>query len=728
MQIRRRLLAGAVALFFCASCVLGTCVAWAEGEDAGPVTTRSIAIAYDNSGSMMKKSDKWCSAKYSLEVIAAMMAPGDTLALFTMDSTGLKIELEGATTSQERARFIHDADLGVARHTETRTTKEALAWLEERSSDERYLIITTDGGFTEDGKIADVQKAADQAAQEGIEVIYLAIGAKADVIEAGGQAGITIKKATNDTVLPIMTDIANQVFGRAALGPEWYDEAAGTVSLDAPMSELIVFAQGSQVSIGELTAEGGTPSFAPEVAEVRFSEEPTRNQGKLTRGFVVNRDLEGIVATYSGGIPQGTYQLDLANATTASIYYQPNVNIGVELTDEFGSVYSLAVGEPAALTEGTYTVEYSLTDPATGEKLTSKLLEPARFSLKVADGQDTKVYKEGEPVELPQGVLTLIATAETPGGGRASAKYENVEVNPPMGALLVDLGAVPSSISIDDMDTSFPVSVSKESGEAITAEEWEMASLSVSGADGVPWPVEKTDQIGTFQVRPGYQDGDVTATSDALFGLFALGPAERNCTFNAAINDDHAPYRGQASKDVTFTPNLLTTFIRWLPLLVVLALLLAFLIMEALKPRLPRLRPTIELDDGEVYPLMYNRNKVRHRVWPPWAPETNSFVVDIQGYAGQYELARRFALGEQSVGLKAKKRRGGKRRFGFDEATLGRLERQMGGDHEHPDPEYSFLRTNTFTQRSGINIEGNIKGRRSKAGQWVPSATYRIRF
>ena len=50
---------------------------------------KQITVVYDDSGSMVKDdkgvfTDRWCQAKYAMEVMAAMMNSEDTLSIFPM--------------------------------------------------------------------------------------------------------------------------------------------------------------------------------------------------------------------------------------------------------------------------------------------------------------------------------------------------------------------------------------------------------------------------------------------------------------------------------------------------------------------------------------------------------------------------------------------------------------------------------------------------------------------
>lgn len=689
-------------------------------------TTRAIAIAYDNSGSMIADeggaSDKWCKAKYSLEVLAAMLDKEDTLSVFVMDEPGCKLSVSGSEDVSRRAAIVHDTDLGYASITNTQTAKEARDSLLSSSADEKYLVITTDGAFNSEGtaerSLAAVQGVVDECPGQDITVIYLAIGEDAAVIQGNESVGVYVRTTSADGILSAMTEVANQVFGRAALPSSAYSEADGTVSVDVPMGNLIVFAQGKNVSVGSL--KNGDGEFASESAEVRYSDNPGSLGGS---SFLVDESLQGIVAVFDEDIREGTYDLGIGGCETLEIYYKPYIDIASQLTDDAGNEYLLEAGNQNEVPAGTYEVDYSFRNPFTGEPLSSDLLYPATFSMKVENEGATQVVAEGEQLELSSGDATIVATAVVHGGVRSFQQYDAVQVAPPLGSLIVDASGVPSSAQIRDLSqASGKVVVSKKDGEAFAQDEWDHLVLTAENEAGVPWDVVKAGEPGVFEVVPSYVDGDAWVTSEKVFGAFPLTPASIDTVFTARVESESNPYLGETAKPVEFVPDLVGTALHWLWLIVLLLVLLWLAIMELRKPRLPKLAPSIEIE-GETYRFAYN-GKVSHRVMPPWSPESTFFSAQhIRGFDDSaFELYSRYQLGK--VGLRATRGKGRRRSFCIDDSTLSAMRGHEENPGSFPAPEYTCLTANRFSKGSSFRFNGLARGR---AGR-VREEEYVIRF
>ena len=582
----RAILAGAIGAlviaFVCTILAVGTAlpVNEAHAEEFDLETSRAIAIGYDNSGSMANGSDKWCNAQYSLEVLAAMMGGRDVLSLYAMDAEGEKLHLTGDMDAEARAATVHNADLGVSDWTDPRAARDAYQWLLGQQADEKYLVITTDGDFNVGGGLDDVRQVVNDATSQGITVIYLAIGDQAEVIAANEAGGVYVKTASGGEILRTMTEIANLTFGRAPLESTMYTQS-GDLSLEVPMGKLIVFAQGANVSVGSMKTSNGD-TIDPSVAKVRYRDRMTDGENRYG-GDNPNTGLQGVVATFDAAIPKGDAKVGIEGAESVEIYYQPNVNIAIELQDETGYTYTLEPGGANKLTQGTYKVSYAFLDPDTGETLDSKLLSPANFSLTVDNGGSMNTVGEGEPIELERGTAVVRATAETPGGGKAKQQYPDVRVIPP--AVPLEIGITnrpdsPSPIDIHELDVSEPlkIHVTKEGGDELTVEEWADTSFDVNvaaarglfnAAKKLGVEVTKTEAIGDFELKLSSNEGNIVNT------LSGEVPIE----MQALCDQEDVQYRGARQEIAHITnPSILDYFLFLLPLIIGTLLILAFIL------------------------------------------------------------------------------------------------------------------------------------------------------
>ena len=79
--------------------------------------TYDIAVAYDNSGSMYDNDDRWCKAKFAMEIFASMLdyKNGDKLTVFPMwevvtdgsmpPKAGIQYAQHNSHRDQKRCRY-----------------------------------------------------------------------------------------------------------------------------------------------------------------------------------------------------------------------------------------------------------------------------------------------------------------------------------------------------------------------------------------------------------------------------------------------------------------------------------------------------------------------------------------------------------------------------------------------------------------------------------------------
>ena len=676
--------------------LVGLAPAMAYAANDGNSTSRAISIAYDNSGSMIQGQsetyDKWCTAKYSLEVLAGMLNQQDTLSVYTMDSAGEKLHIQGSDDVNQRVASVHNADLGVSGWTDARVVQEAYQSLLSSTADERYLVITTDGKFNSlndnhDSASANaaISEVIDGCKSNGITVIYLAIGDDAGVIDSDTDHGIYVKLAASDNILGTMTETANQIFGRVALPDGSLDVANGKLTLDVPMSNLIVFAQGQDVQLGDLTTTDGK-TVSADMANVRYSDRPTADTPSFAN-FLVNTELQGIIAAYSAEMPAGECGITIGNASSVEVYYTPYVDISVSLTETTtGMNHVLDPDGENQIEAGTYEVGYSFLDPFTGEPIQSDLLYPATFSLVAESGGNVQSLSEGDQLTVSPGQVDIIAHAKTRSGVTVSESYQGVSVSQALSILHVDGSSMGGSLSIPDFGSaSYPVSITKDDGTDFTAEEWAALTVTVEDSSGVVWSVEKGDQPGAVTVAPSYINGSAWDTQSAVCSNWGLGSRSSDLTIRATAETSDRTYSGQDVQTITYLPDITAAVLHLLPVLIALTIILYFVYKYATKPRLPRkMKLAIQLPDGTEVPLKYNENKIVNR-WSPWGPEHIHIVLIPKGMLTTWRIAGHFQLA--SIGFVAAKKRKGRRRFLLDTETVNamkHLEDQEDGTYPKP--------------------------------------------
>lgn len=394
----------------------------ASAAKAKPV--RRIHLVYDDSRSMINDTaytDRWCQAKYALEVFAAMLDENDTMNVYVMSDFYLpaagynavppRLQLSGSAPPADNVRQVHGMETA-ASGTPFETVERAYSDLAAASADEKWLVVLTDGEFSSQS-VSNMNTAYVnsffQRKDAAVSVMYLAIGSGVQSIEGNDAQNIYSYSAVSNTdILGRLTEMSNRIFERNRLE---VDPANGKISFDIPMRELIVFAQGANVEINGIKApDGSVIRSDQEPVEVRYSETAAKNY-KEDPNVIVNRNLVGKVAYFNGDFAAGDYTADVSGASTIDIYYRPNVDIAVHLVNSEGT--RLSTSDP--IPEGTYTLEYGFVKPGTEEFLPeSKLLGEVDYSATAAINgiPDGKTYKNGDSIDVKEGSLDIEATAE----------------------------------------------------------------------------------------------------------------------------------------------------------------------------------------------------------------------------------------------------------------------------------------------------------------------------
>ncbi len=376
--------------------------------------TRVINLVYDDSGSMIvtdgKEVDTWCQAKYAMEVFAAMLGQNDSMNVYVMSdyvsgtSAPPRITLKGSDGPDTNVSKIHNM-LTNASDTPFNSVRKAYADLQGATADEKWLVVLTDGAFQGIGGQKEIEAFLGQKDAD-IRVMFLSMGAKADVISANEGNNIYSEKAsTNDQILNKITGICTRVFNsdRLDIKSKTYD-----FTFDVPMGELIVFAQGEKVNISGIEdSEGNLIKPNKNPVSVRYSEKAATN---YTGKGIVADNLVGSIATFQGDFAEGDYKVKVTGAETVEVYYKPNVEIAAFLIDKDGN----EVTDLADLEADTYTIEFCFVKGGTDEKIEeSKILGDVSYEATVTNNGVTheKKYKSGDKIELEEGSLTIEALA-----------------------------------------------------------------------------------------------------------------------------------------------------------------------------------------------------------------------------------------------------------------------------------------------------------------------------
>ena len=371
-------------------------------------TSRSIAIVFDNSGSMYSFFDKkaWCRATYAMEVFASMLNEGDTLLIYPMHpiTVGGKeytMDAPYKITDASQASTIRDIYTPDASGTPIESIDAAVQGMKKVTADKKYMIVLTDGDYfyLNDKKMdaGDTRKELDarfQAhASKDLTIMYLGIGEDV-VMPATKQSDYFVKEQAKDTadVLSTLTAMCNQIFGRDTLPKA--NISGKAITFDISMSKLIVFVQGENVSNLKVTGGSGPVGKLASTASTKYSS----NGGcGGDRNPLPDTSLQGMMVTYTD-CAAGSYNIEFSGtASSIEVYYEPDADLDFIFTDAAGNNV-----DPNALYEGDYKVSFGMKDAQTGKLSNSALLGKTKYQGYYSiNGEQYPITSDGFSGEVP---------------------------------------------------------------------------------------------------------------------------------------------------------------------------------------------------------------------------------------------------------------------------------------------------------------------------------------
>ncbi len=618
------------------------------------IPSRTINLVYDDSGSMIRTGtdtgtqyvDTWCQAKYAMEVFAGMLGERETLNIYYMSdyvdgstTAPPKLSLNGskdAAVTAANVKKIHDL-VTDASDTPFDSVKKAYEDLKKVDSDERWLVVLTDGEFNNTSNERVASYFNECVADGKTRVMMLSMGPEAAVITPNPDKHIYFEKAENTTdILLKITRICNRIFQSNALN---VDEA-NNVSFNIPMSQLIVFAQGKSVSIDGISPVSGKKINASSNVHVQYSKVATTDKNYPADKVVVADNLNGYVATFNTDFEPGTYKLNVNGADNIQVYYKPNVSIVAYLFNEDNE----EVTQKDNIVTGTYRLEFGFVNGTNGEKVTdTSLLGKIEYKSSIVNTTSTgeTVVTEamsGDKITIKDGRLDIDVTARF-------LEYNTVSANLSYQVyckndLIFKFDKKPTytlnTKGFENPNDPLILSVKIDSGEGIvdlTGEQLKLLGIPTiaTTAELGEFRVEQAEKPGTFNVYPSLKDGDPFATATGKIPVTVEGGFKQGLS------------SAQGKLEDSFEINSTITAMdrvkdwleeNWLKLTISLALLILILgYIPPFKKYLPRklkARPIIEcsaekigVKDKEVHGK-FKRNFITTLI--PYKAETG-FVV-----------------------------------------------------------------------------------------------------
>lgn len=383
-----------------------------------------IAVVFDNSGSMYDNK-AWCRAKYAMEIFSSMLNydNGDKLRIYPMWEVTTDGSRPSKGGSYAAVEINNEKDIDKISNLYTvnpsntpfAPATEAYNYLKTVNGKEKWIIVLTDGEFNQidrktfTGEMSsnDLKNRLLALATNGIKVQYLGFGNAAE-LKSDASKNFFAKKSTDTSLKDDLIGICNSIFQRSILPANRLK--GKTLDLDLSMKNLIVFAQGSNAKIVSLTDQSGK-----EIGITLNSGQ--RKYSKIgAHGYEnepVDTSLAGQVVTFSG-CPKGKYTLNYTDADAIQIFYEPDVDIKVTLTNSDGQTVD---GSSGKIPAGEYKISSSIVDSNTGEDVTSHELmgNDVKIVTKVKTSKDSsyKTHQNGAKILLGPDTATDIVVVGT---------------------------------------------------------------------------------------------------------------------------------------------------------------------------------------------------------------------------------------------------------------------------------------------------------------------------
>lgn len=507
---------------------MGLTSAYADDEPS-----RTIHLVYDDSGSMIHDEqgvylDTWCQARYSMEVVAAMLEPKDDLSIYYMSSyDAAPFVLYGQDGAQTNVEKIHTRSMEFSQTTPFKAVQTAFTAFKRGDEREKWLVVLSDGAFTDTPQDVVERRFHEYAEAPSTNVAILAMGNDGPTIHVKPDSGVYYARADSRHILDELTQISNQIFKRHALDVS----AEHKIQFSVPMRELIVLAQGRDVKINGMTAPDGKRYEA--VSNVHASSDYASAANKIKHPeLVVPCTLNGYVAKFEGDFVPGEYQLDVTGADSVVVYFKPNVTVAAYLY-HYGRDQETPIPKDEKIVNGRYYVQYGLVsatpdrtpvkDISILERDGSKVTYDATILNRTPDNVEHPLEAQpGKAIDIQEGTLTIQVQANFLKYTHVSAEmtydvhYENeflwqVSQNPKYGLTVNGFENEESPIILE-------VTMKTKDGKSqpLTAEEWQQMPVSPRVTQVFPEdmkPEEQThisefkimkveDEIGKYKLWP----------------------------------------------------------------------------------------------------------------------------------------------------------------------------------------------------------------------------------
>ena len=643
--------------------------------------TRVINIVYDDSGSMSSnRTTSWSQAKYALEVFVAMMGTNDTVNIYPMSSYTKPITIKGIESEEKRVNKISQIkEKGFTPFDSLTTAGNALS---NMTSDEKWLIVLTDGAFYKGNgtDTSDANKVSEQDLTDTVtsyassdlntNVAYVAIGSSATPITID-KSNYYPYETDDSSILQTVTEIATKVFNYQKI--PIINTSNIAFNADIPLSKIVIFAQGENLTVGNVQCNDTEIAKVSSSVGVKITEQD-RPSG--VDNAVVASGLNGQVITYEAHddntpFSSGNYSFS-CNASQIEVYCEPGINLETVLTDQSSGKETILNDSISSVTEGEKTVHIRMVNPLTGKEVSgdsSQLLKDAQLTFRVKDQNgNTGTYHDGDTVSFTSGsTINAWANVRFAGDIEKSSSVYTLDIDPAYSELQLALNIeTPEEKYTNKNGKHFMFDCTQRGKEGpfllltanvidpktgeqrmLTDEEWK------KGLKGIIYSSELVDSnllwkalkiICRQSLDFDIQLGDEPSTYKLyLSGLTASGvlPNTSELTIRMKMKLDGVTEQGDVTGIVTVKPTGLLIYIGRLLIYAVVVLLLLLMLLMYLKknkfdrnmyPNTTGVFSRAGVSIPAPNPPQVSRRKIKYRILPPWKAQERDITIKYPGY------------------------------------------------------------------------------------------------
>ncbi|HEX2205212.1 MAG TPA: vWA domain-containing protein [Longimicrobium sp.] len=359
--------------------------------------TRTVAVVYDDSGSMgnpQNPTASWRYANYALQTFVGLLAPRDALSVVRMSAptTPVAIDLGSQATQIAAIRATPHAGGGTpydavqtAMETLAKTAREQAAAGTEVS--EKWLIIITDGQFTEDALTPEQDAALRDEIRRflpatGARTVLLLIGDLDDAVtrvwEEEAQAR-RYEAQDRSQIVERMRQIAADITSRSDQPlPVTISGSTATLDTELPLRRVTLLQHEDDAARLAALQRARTGAEALRASEPLALAMPLASADRV---FGRIHHVQG--ARPDAVIPGGRVTLELDRPVTAQqLQVLPEVAARLEvwLTDGEGRPLPVAAGVHEVCSGEPFHVRATLLSP-TGDTLVRQVRRPEQFRL-----------------------------------------------------------------------------------------------------------------------------------------------------------------------------------------------------------------------------------------------------------------------------------------------------------------------------------------------------------